>query len=647
MEYAPAVTGERVRTRFEACLAAQNAATRVLDGSPRLEAAARDLVAIAGEGLGAALIELWWLDEETAVLCNLALWTEPSFGPSDFVDASRSTTFAEGSGLPGRVWKRREAEWIDDLAAEAGAPHASLARSHALASALACPVIVDGALLGVAVAAFHERDPIHPEIARAFAGIFTQLGRLARRMKTEDAHRRTEELFRFVVRATRDAIYDWHIVEDVVWRNETYEAIYSPDDPIGDGGDWWKHHLHPDDASRVVRGLTTALDDGSEIWTDEYRLLRSDGVYATVLDRGHILRDASGRAVRLIGAMTDITERARAEAALVESEIALRESAMKYRTLYKETPAMMHSIDRDGRLVSVSNTWLAKLGYTADEVIGRRSVEFLTPASAEYAKVIVLPAFFKNGETIDVLLSATAERVGNHIVRSLAILVDVTEKKHADAALRATVVEKEVLLKELHHRVKNNLQIISSLLSLQSQRVDDATARELFKESQTRVRAMALVHENLYRSQNVAKVDVVQLLRALTANVLRLFGAEAGRIALDLAIDDVDLEVETAIPCALLVNELLSNALKHAFSDGRKGSIRVVLKRLPDECVALSVADDGIGMPIAIDVDRADSLGLDIIKTLSGQLHGALHVVRDPGTRVELVFPRQKRRERG
>jgi PAS domain S-box-containing protein len=360
----------------------------------------------------------------------------------------------------------------------------------------------------------------------------------------------------------------------------------------------------------------------------------------------------------MIGAMTDISARTRAEAALSVSEQALHQSEAKYRTLYRETPAMMHSIDTEGRLVSVSQTWLRSLGYSEAEVIGRPSTDFLTPASQRFAREVILPAFFKtgvcvdvpyqlikkDGSVLDVLLSATAEWEGGHVTRSLAVMVDVTAKKLADEALLASLRDKEVLLRELHHRVKNNLQIISSLLSLQSQRVSDPVARELFRESQKRVRAMALVHENLYRTHDFAMVDVVQFLRALTSNVLRLYGAEANRIELELAIENVELEVESAIPCALVINELLTNCLKHAFTGRTSGTIRVMLTGAQDSSVTLVVADDGVGMPAHVDAERAETLGLDIVHTLVGQLHGTTHIARERGTRFEIRFPRVKRK---
>jgi two-component sensor histidine kinase len=204
--------------------------------------------------------------------------------------------------------------------------------------------------------------------------------------------------------------------------------------------------------------------------------------------------------------------------------------------------------------------------------------------------------------------------------------------------LKAFSREKEVLLKEVHHRVKNNLQVISSLLNLQAGTVKDPNVLQVFKESQHRVRAMALIHEKLYQSPDLVKVDFGEYVQSLTGYLFRSFGVERATIALKVNVKDVFLEVETAIPCGLIVNELVSNALKHAFPAGREGEIRIDAQAEGTEHVTLRVSDNGVGFPPAVDFRTTASLGLRLVNTLTKQLEGMIELQSSGGTAFQIRF---------
>ncbi|AWJ82200.1 histidine kinase (plasmid) [Azospirillum sp. TSH58] len=216
----------------------------------------------------------------------------------------------------------------------------------------------------------------------------------------------------------------------------------------------------------------------------------------------------------------------------------------------------------------------------------------------------------------------------------------------AAAALEtATLDEKEALLKEIHHRVKNNLQLVTSLLNLQARRVEDEAVAALFADSRDRVRSMALVHENLYRLGNFARVPMREHLESVCAHLLRAYSRQAGAVRLETAMDDLQLDLDRAVPCGLIVNELVSNALKHAFPGGRGGVLGVVLAVDGREC-RLTVRDDGVGLPGGYDPDRMDTLGFQLIADLTAQLHGALEYNPSTGTEFVVAFP-LKGRNRG
>jgi two-component sensor histidine kinase len=221
----------------------------------------------------------------------------------------------------------------------------------------------------------------------------------------------------------------------------------------------------------------------------------------------------------------------------------------------------------------------------------------------------------------------------------LSAIVDITAHKRAEDAMKSTLREKEVLLKETHHRVKNNLQIISSLLDLQTSTLRDPRVLRSIEESQHRIRSMALIHEKLYQSPDLAEVDFAEYVDNLTAYLVRAYRFSDARIALKLQTDPVRLRIDTAIPCGLILNELVSNALKHAFPDGYQGAITVTVKEEEPGQVTVKVTDDGVGLPSEFDWRTTSSLGLRLVNTLTRQLQGSLAVQTNGGTSFHISFP--------
>jgi two-component sensor histidine kinase len=204
--------------------------------------------------------------------------------------------------------------------------------------------------------------------------------------------------------------------------------------------------------------------------------------------------------------------------------------------------------------------------------------------------------------------------------------------------LSVTLKEREVLLQEVHHRVKNNLQVISSLINLQVRGLEPGASRDALTECQARVYTIALIHESLYESHDYGNLPFSDYVRNLVTSVFQLAGASS-TVSLQLELEPVALTVERAIPCGLILNELIVNALKHAFPDGRKGCVRVQLQTLADDRVALIVEDDGVGA--MVDDAESGSLGLQLVRTLARQIHADLLVRPGAGTTVELNFRRQ------
>jgi two-component sensor histidine kinase/PAS domain-containing protein len=224
-------------------------------------------------------------------------------------------------------------------------------------------------------------------------------------------------------------------------------------------------------------------------------------------------------------------------------------------------------------------------------------------------------------------------------VNRLVVVRDVTDRRIAEEKLTRSLEDKEVLLREVHHRVKNNLQVIISLLNLQGRYLKDPDARALFAESQERVRVMALVHERLYRAEGVGHLDFKDYIEHLTRDILRTHQTELAKVTLHTDVVSLPLAISEAIPCALIINELIVNALKHAFPEGIIGTITVSMRPDEDDHVMLTVADDGCGLPEELDMQQADTLGLRIVNALARQLRGQVFQLEGPGTSLAIRFP--------
>jgi two-component sensor histidine kinase/response regulator of citrate/malate metabolism len=230
------------------------------------------------------------------------------------------------------------------------------------------------------------------------------------------------------------------------------------------------------------------------------------------------------------------------------------------------------------------------------------------------------------------------ERTAELTAANANLRQEIAERRAAEDALYSSLREKEVLLKEIHHRVKNNLQIVSSLLSLQAAKTSDHQLAGLLSESQNRVRTMALMHEKLYRSKDLAKVDFAGYLKDLTTFLLQSEHNQARNVDMRISGRDVSLSVDVAIPCALMVNELVSNSLKHAFAGRSQGQVDINLE-VEDQDMDITVSDNGQGMPPGFDLEKTESLGLQLVLNLAHQLSGRVSLETGPGTAFHISFP--------
>jgi PAS domain S-box-containing protein len=336
------------------------------------------------------------------------------------------------------------------------------------------------------------------------------------------------------------------------------------------------------------------------------------------------------------------------------AEEALRESEEKYRTLFDNAGEAIFVV-QDGKLVFSNPMSTRMVGYPSEELRNRPFTEFIHPDDRN----MVVERHLKRlrGEELPAVYSfRILNRDGNTLWMDLrAVLInwegqaatlnfvsDITERKQAEEAVQASLREKETLLREIHHRVKNNMQVISSLFNLQAGYIKDEEALRILKEGQTRIRSMALVHEKLYQSGDLSKIDLAGYIQSLSAHLFHVYLVDPNQVRLETEFGDVTLDINSAVPCGLILNELISNALKHAFPAGRKGVLTIRLRRRKDGAVELRIADNGVGFPKGLDFRRTESLGLQIVNLLVGQLEGTIKLAGKNGTVFTVAFREMK-----
>lgn len=462
---------------------------------------------------------------------------------------------------------------------------------------------------------------------------------------------------------------------------------------------FWLSHVHPEDRSKAVAAM--AALDTSDGMSHEYRFVRKDGSELWVMDRLNVTRRDARGPVAVAGSWHDVTERKHQElrarrltqlyAALSQCNEAIVRStsaaelfpriceaavsdggmAMAWVGLTNEATLMVDPVASfgagtgylDGIQISVCGDSPLGQGPTGTSIRENRAVwveDFRTDPRTQawherargygWAASAGLP-LTREGRAVGALtiyattpdaFDADGRRLLNEMATDISFALDTfareAHRRGAEEAVRASLHEKEALLMEVHHRVKNNLQVISSLLRLEAGRSARLEVTAVLAEMQSRVMSMALLHETLYRSGNLAAVDLAVYLSQLGNQIVRSLAPASG-VTLHLDVDPISIELEQAVPCGLLVNELISNALKHAFPDGRRGDIRIEAHPLnggPE--IRLVVSDSGIGLPADFEEARQRSLGLQLVADLARQLRGTLNIQAGARTTFTLTF---------
>jgi PAS domain S-box-containing protein len=457
--------------------------------------------------------------------------------------------------------------------------------------------------------------------------------------------RESEERYKLFSLLTSDYIYSATVTGAGIttdWASDAFQRItgYTIDEM--NEPDAWQKVIHPDDLERTETAWNAAMQSKPAV--AEYRVMTRNGDVRWLRDYVKpIEHDEHGAVKKVMGGVQDITDRKQVEE--------------RFRILIERIADGIILLDKRGFITFVSSSATHIIGYAPDELLGTSIFSILHPSEAkkyafkfgrltvEFDRSESLFGRFKhkNGEWVYIEGMVTNLFNNPSVNAFVANFRNVTERILSEDRQRTSLQEKEILLKEVHHRVKNNMQVISSLLNLQSASVKDQQTVSVLRESQNRVKSMSLVHEILYQSQDLASVNFAAYVKQLVASLQKSFGAKSGGISIVVKVGTVALQIDDAIPCGLIINELVSNALKYAFPKQRSGEIIVEVKKLRSPAIRLTIRDNGVGLKKTR--TSTDSLGLKLVQALTEQLKGTITIENKRGTAITIEFPYQQTTE--
>jgi PAS domain S-box-containing protein len=439
----------------------------------------------------------------------------------------------------------------------------------------------------------------------------------------------------------------WNIKNDhLEWSDEMYN-IFDINKEAFDGklDDVINQRIHPDDKAEVERLNQAVMADSNPI-PAEYRIIWRDGTVRTVwAEAGELILDESDKPAILTGIVQDITDRKQAEEALDKYE-------QDFKMLVENAPDIIFRFDNALRHVYVNSAVEKATGVPSHEFIGKTHEELGMPEESVTLFQTHIRDVFESGHTVEFQFSFPTPNgeeyyeslyvpefaLDKTVKTVLGVSRNITKRIKAENQIKSALKEKETLLHEIHHRVKNNMQVISSLLDLQSSNNKNKVVKNALRESQSRICAMAAVHETLHDSDSLSEIDLQTYLSKVTASVFQTYSVNPGKVILINEVKSIPINIKQAYPLGLIINELISNSMKYAFPDDKKGTVTVGMKKLDSE-FELKVMDDGIGMPEAFDWQSSNSLGLTLIRSLAeDQLDGRVQMESDNGTKFTIKF---------
>ena len=516
-----------------------------------------------------------------------------------------------------------------------------------------------------------KKDIIHVEIFGSrtlYEGKPAVIGTLldiTEHKKIEEALYKSESRFRDISTSMADWI--WEVDKNGIFTfvsGKVKEILgYEPHELIGQTPFDIMTHDEAVRNRKIFAGIAAAKKPIHDL---ENWNVTKDGKVVCLLTNGVPILDENGELAGYRGVDRDITDSKKA----VET---LQESVEMYRTITENATDIIWEMELDGNITFISPSSSRILGFKSETDVLTNMKDILTPDSYKTAvetiknelrrvkknrqknrdvgekisKPIILELEYvrKDGSTFpgEITTSFIRDIKGNP-VKIAGIIRDISERKKSDEQIKASLKEKEILLKEIHHRVKNNMNIIISIIELEKMNISTSNAGQILDDIKTRIMTISLIHEKLYKSKDIKYIEIAESIKSLTEDIFNIYNPDPGRITLNLDAERTLLTIDRAIPLGLLLNELLTNIFKYAFPEDHAGpcKISISLNNNDNSTITLTIKDNGIGLSEGFDIKKADSLGLTLVDALTIQLKGKLKITGKRGTKVTVTFPGEK-----
>ena len=474
------------------------------------------------------------------------------------------------------------------------------------------------------------------------------------RRSAENDLEESERKYRKIFENVQDVFYQTDINGKIIEMSPSIERYsgFSRDYLIGRQVE--TVYQNPEDRIKLLE----LIKEKGEVNDYELTLENKDGETVYVSVNSHFLKDENNQPVGVEGSLRDIGARKKAERDLIATQQRLRialdlakmgsweyDVASDMFTFDDQFYALYGTTAKDeGGYQMSSNDYASKfIPPEVSSVVAEEIERTLSADDPSYSNEIEHVIVRADGEKRVIVVRNGIEKdeYGNTI-KTIGVNQDITELKRVQNEIKEALNEKEMLLKEIHHRVKNNLMVISSLLNLQSRYIHDEEALDIFKESQNRAKSMALIHERLYRSTDLKRIDFGDYIRTLGNDLYHTYMPEEGHISLNMNLENLMVDINTTVPLGLIVNELITNSMKHAFAADVKGEININFYKNGDE-FTLIIADNGVGLPADLDFKNTETLGLQLVNNLTAQIDGTIELDRRQGTRFKITFKEQYR----
>ncbi|MDG5767468.1 PAS domain S-box protein [Balneolales bacterium ANBcel1] len=508
---------------------------------------------------------------------------------------------------------------------------------------LAAPIIVDKRLWGVlCFDNCSNADPWPDESKQVIRSLSGALGYYIQKVRMQESLVESKNLHQALLANIREVVFQADQQGNLCYVSPAWDQITHCDSSDCIGKSIYEF-MHPDDREKAREDFEQLLESGQKNFRREYRL-KCRGGQDRWLEWNVMLLDQSREGTpQFYGTMYDLTERKASEEAMLQNN-------QRLEALIESSPMMMSVVGTDGYVTLWNRSAETTYGWKRDEVLGQPApdvpddqqddyMEMLDRVlSGEVVRGLELERRRRDGSRLYVQMFASPLYGSNGKVdQVITFAQDVSEAKISREAIRKSLKEKNVLLSEIHHRVKNNMAVISGLLSLKAQEQKDPAIAELLRENENRIRSMSMIHEKLYQTDTYAEIEFGGYLRDLAEHINNQY--EDLDVSTEIEAEDVYLEISQAVPCGLLANEIVTNCYKHAFPENRAGKVKITLADKAGKC-ELIIRDDGVGLPEELLAGRPDqSFGLNLIRGLSKQVKGELEMRNENGLFVKVVFP--------